>query len=60
VQYYVDLFKKVMATPEWNKLMEDGAFNRTSLTGKAYVDWLEKEERRHKELMRAAGFLAGS
>ena len=60
VQYYVNLFKKVMATPEWNKLMEDGAFNRTSLTGKAYVDWLGKEERRHKELMRAAGFLAGS
>jgi putative tricarboxylic transport membrane protein len=59
VQYYVDLFKKVMATPEWNKLMEEGAFNRTALTGKQYADWVEKEEKRHIELMKAAGFLAG-
>jgi tripartite-type tricarboxylate transporter receptor subunit TctC len=27
VSYYVELFKKVMATPEWQKLMEEGAFN---------------------------------
>src|SRR5919109_1254004 len=42
VQYYVELFKKVMATPEWQKLMEEGAFNRTTLVGKQYVDWLAK------------------
>jgi putative tricarboxylic transport membrane protein len=59
VQFYVDLFKKVMATPEWNKLMEEGAFNRTALTGKAYAEWVAKEEKRHIELMKAAGFLAG-
>ena len=58
VQYYVDLFKKVMATPEWKKLMEEGAFNTTALTGKAYADWVAKEEKRHMELMKAAGFLA--
>jgi putative tricarboxylic transport membrane protein len=45
VQYYVDLFKKVMATPEWEKLMEEGAFNKTALTGKEYADWVAKEER---------------
>jgi tripartite-type tricarboxylate transporter receptor subunit TctC len=60
VQYYVDLFKKVMATPEWKKLMEEGAFNTTSLTGKGYGDWVAKEEQRHRELMKNAGFLAGS
>ncbi len=60
VQYYVDLFKKVMATPEWNDLMEKGAFNRTTLTGKAYADWLAKEESRHKDLMQAAGFIAAN
>ena len=27
VAYYVDLFKKVRETPEWKKLMSDGAFN---------------------------------
>src|SRR6185369_3293082 len=31
VQYYTELFKKVMATPEWEKLMEEGAFNKTAL-----------------------------
>jgi len=59
VQYYVDLFKKVMATPEWQKLMEEGAFNKTSLNGKPYADWVAKEEQRHVQLMKAAGFLAG-
>jgi putative tricarboxylic transport membrane protein len=59
VQYYVELFKKVMATPEWQKLMEEGAFNKTALTGKQYADWVAKEEQRHVQLMKAAGFLAG-
>jgi putative tricarboxylic transport membrane protein len=59
VSYYVDLFKKVMATPEWQKLMEEGAFNRTALTGKEYADWVSKEEARHLTLMKAAGFIHG-
>ena len=59
VQYYIELFKKVMATPEWQKLMEEGAFNRTALSGKQYADWVAKEEQRHRELMKNAGFLAG-
>jgi tripartite-type tricarboxylate transporter receptor subunit TctC len=58
VQYYVGLFKKVMGTPEWQKLMEEGAFNRTALSGKEYADWVAKEEKRHMELMKNAGFLA--
>jgi putative tricarboxylic transport membrane protein len=59
VQYYTDIFKKVMATPEWKKLMEEGAFNTTALTGKEYADWVAREEARHHSLMKAAGFLAG-
>jgi len=59
VQYYLDLFKKVMATPEWNALMEQGAFNRTSLAGKDYAGWVAREEARHVQLMKAAGFIAG-
>ena len=59
VQYYVDLFKKVMATPEWKKLMEEGAFNTTALNGKEYADWVAREEARHISLMKAAGFMAG-
>src|SRR5574341_1512940 len=59
VQYYLDLFKKVMATPEWNNLMEQGAFNTTTLVGKEYADWVAREEARHVALMKAAGFIAG-
>jgi tripartite-type tricarboxylate transporter receptor subunit TctC len=59
VQYYLDLFKKVMATPEWKKLMEEGAFNTTALAGQEYADWVSKEEARHIALMKAAGFMAG-
>src|SRR3954452_3280148 len=44
VAYYVDVLKKVQAAPEWKGLMEQGAFNTTSLEGKAYADWVAKEE----------------
>jgi putative tricarboxylic transport membrane protein len=58
VDYYVELFKKVRETEEWKKLMADGAFNQTFLTGKEYADWVAKEEKVHQDLMKAAGFLA--
>ena len=57
VQYYVEVLKKVQQTPEWKNLMEQGAFNTTSLEGKAYADWVAKEEQRHVALMKSAGFL---
>ena len=56
--FYVELFKKVRATPEWKEFMERGAFNQTALTGKEYFDWVAKEEQRHRELMKEAGFIA--
>ena len=40
VDFYVDLFKKVRALPEWKKFTEDAAFNDTFMTGKEYVDWV--------------------
>ena len=58
VNYYVDLFKKVRDTPEWKKLMADGAFNQSFMTGADYTKWVAGEEKRHEELMREAGFLA--
>jgi len=60
VQYYVDVLKKVRATQEWKDLMARGAFDQTSLEGKAYVEWVAREEARHIGLMKAAGFIAGS
>ena len=58
VDYYIDLFAKVAATPEWKDLMERGAFNQTKLKGKEYAAWVAKEEARHVSLMKAAGFIA--
>ncbi len=56
--FYVDLFKRVRATPEWKDFMEKGAFNQTALTGEDYRQWVAKNEQRHRELMKDAGFLA--
>jgi len=58
VAFYVDLFKKVRALPEWKEFMEKGAFRQTALSGPDYVDWLGKNEQLHRELMKEAGFLA--
>jgi tripartite-type tricarboxylate transporter receptor subunit TctC len=59
VQYYVDVLRKVQQLPEWKDFMKTGAFNTTSLEGKEYADWVAKEEARHVQLMKAAGFMAG-
>jgi putative tricarboxylic transport membrane protein len=59
VKYYVELFRKVQATQEWKDLMEKGAFDTTSLEGKAYEDWVAAAEATHVSLMKGAGFIAG-
>ena len=58
VNFYVELLKKVRETPEWKKFMEDGAFNTTTMSGKEYAAWVEKNESLHRGLMKEAGFLA--
>jgi tripartite-type tricarboxylate transporter receptor subunit TctC len=58
VNYYIELFKKLRALPEWKEFMEKGAFNQTALTGKEFFDWLGRNEQQHRVLMREAGFLA--
>ncbi len=56
--FYVNLFKKVRATPEWEDFMEKGAFNQSFMTGAEFTKWLESAENAHRELMKEAGFLA--
>ena len=58
VAYYVDLLKKVMATDDWKKFMEDGAFNQTFMSGDAFKTWVQAAEKTHYDLMKEAGFLA--
>jgi tripartite-type tricarboxylate transporter receptor subunit TctC len=56
--FYENLLARVRETPEWRDLMQQGAFNTTTLTGEAFRAWLEREEDRHRSLMQEAGFLA--
>lgn len=56
--YYVDLMKKVRATPEWKKFMDEGAFNQTFMEGAEFARWVANEEIRHRLLMQEAGFVA--
>ncbi|TDH64286.1 tripartite tricarboxylate transporter substrate binding protein [Dankookia rubra] len=58
VAFYEGLMAKVRETPEWKELIQQGAFNTTTLTGDAFRAWLTKEDERHKTLMQEAGFLA--
>lgn len=57
-QFYIDLFQKVRALPEWKEFMQKGAFKQTFMTGADYNDWLGKNEQMHRVLMKEAGFLA--
>jgi tripartite-type tricarboxylate transporter receptor subunit TctC len=59
VSYYVGVLSKVRESPEWQDLMEKGAFNQTAIRGKEYADWVAREEARHVSLMKSAGFMAG-
>ncbi|PKO44975.1 MAG: tricarboxylate transporter [Betaproteobacteria bacterium HGW-Betaproteobacteria-3] len=56
--FYVNLMKKVVATPDWKEFMEKGAFNQTFMSGADFSKWLEKAEAIHRDLMKEAGFLA--
>jgi putative tricarboxylic transport membrane protein len=58
VAFYVDLFKKVAATPDWKEYMEKGAYNQTMMSGDEFMTWLESAEKTHRDLMAEAGFLA--
>ena len=55
--FYEGLFKRVSETPAWRETLENGVFNPTTMSGDAFSRWLETEEGRHRDWMRAAGFL---
>ena len=56
--FYVELLKKIRATPEWLDFMEKGAFNQTYLAGADFEKWVASAETIHHGLMKEAGFLA--
>ncbi len=55
--YYVDVLTKVRESAEWKDFMEKGAFNQTFMVGDRFRAWLTKEDQRHYDLMKEAGFL---
>jgi tripartite-type tricarboxylate transporter receptor subunit TctC len=57
VDYYLALLDEVRETPEWQELMEEGAFEQRSMSGAELAAWLDATEQRHIDLMTAAGFL---
>ena len=58
VAFYVDLFKKVMATDDWKKFMEQGAFNQTFMSGDQSPSGSPAPTSSTHDLMKEAGFLA--
>jgi tripartite-type tricarboxylate transporter receptor subunit TctC len=60
VAFYVDLFKKISETPEFKDYMEKQALKPAFLTGPDMVNFLEKDETLHKQLMTEAGFVASN
>ena len=56
--YYVELMRKIRATPDWIEFMEKGAFNQTTMSGTEYEKWVAAAEATHLNLMKEAGFLA--
>ena len=57
--WYVDFFRKVTATPEWKSYMEANALKSTFMAGREFTEFLEQDEKKHKEIMTAAKFLFG-
>ncbi len=58
VDYYVNVLKRVRQTPEWKEFVDRGAYNEEFLTGERFVKFLEEDEKRHRDIMQKAGFLA--
>ena len=52
------MLRKVRETPEWKEFIDRGAYDDHFLTGDALVKFLEEDEKRYREIMQKAGFLA--
>lgn len=57
-KFYVDLMRKVVATPEWKEYTTKNALNPKFIAGEELTTYLAKDEKAHYEIMKEAGFLA--
>jgi putative tricarboxylic transport membrane protein len=58
VAYYSQVLSKVRALPEWKSFMNQGAYKQTTMSGAAFVDWLDRAQNFHRVLMREAKLMA--
>src|SRR4051794_11766635 len=56
--FYVDLFKKVVQTPEYKDYLDKQALKPSFLTGKDMLNFLEQDDKLNTSLMTEAGFVA--
>jgi putative tricarboxylic transport membrane protein len=56
--FYVDLFQKVVQTPDYKDYLEKQALKPIFLTGPEMVKFLEEDDALNKDLMTEAGFVA--
>jgi putative tricarboxylic transport membrane protein len=57
-KYYTELLQKVVTTPEWKAYVEKNALKSTVMVGEELRAYMGKDEQAHREIMKAAGFLA--
>ena len=57
-QFYIELFQKIVQTPEYKDYMEKQALKPIFLTGKDMLQFLEEDGALNKQLMTEAGFVA--
>jgi tripartite-type tricarboxylate transporter receptor subunit TctC len=57
-RFYADLLNKVVSSPEWKDYLDKNALKPEFMVGDAFTAFLGKDEMRHREIMKTAGFLA--
>jgi putative tricarboxylic transport membrane protein len=57
-KFYTELLQKVVATPDWKAYVEKNALKPTVMVGEELRAYLGKDEQNHREIMKAAGFMA--
>ncbi len=58
VSFYQQVFRRVMDTPEMEEFIARGAYTKAYLTGREYVQWLERKDAQVRGLMEKAGWIA--
>jgi putative tricarboxylic transport membrane protein len=57
-KYYTELLQKVVATPEWKEYVTKNALKSTVMVGEELRAYMGRDEQAHREIMKAAGFMA--